>query len=179
MSQALREHRAVPLSAEAFAPFGRVISAGLQPGASANQGTAVRFDFTAELASTRPHSKANLAVFRSVARSLPLEVVLLERHPCSTQVFIPMIVSRYLVCVAPTLPDGGPELAMVRAFICLPGQGVAYAPGTWHHPMVALDTPGEFAMLAWEDGTPLDCEVRDLAERFYVTERPTDSAAEA
>ncbi len=161
---------AAKLTAEAFAPFGRVVSAGLQPGASANQGTAVRFDFCAELTSTRPHSKPNLAVFRSVAKSLPHDVVLLERHPCSTQVFIPMVVSRYLVCVAPTLPDGGPDLAGVKAFVCQPGQGVAYAPGTWHHPMVALDSPGEFTMLAWEDGTALDCEVRELAEPFRVSE---------
>ena len=161
---------AAPLTAEAFAPFGRVVSAGLQPGSSANQGTAVRFDFCAELTSTRPQSKPNLAVFRSVAKSLPHDVVLLERHPCSTQVFIPMVVSRYLVCVAPTLPDGGPDLAGLKAFLCQPGQGVAYAPGTWHHPMVALDSPGEFTMLAWEDGTALDCEVRELAEKFRVSE---------
>jgi ureidoglycolate lyase len=159
---------AVPLTAAAFAPFGRVVSAGLQPGSSANQGTAVRFDFCAELASTRPASKPNLAVFRSVPKSLPHEVVLLERHPCSTQVFVPMIVSRYLVCVAPTLPDGGPDLSGLQAFICAPGQGVAYAPGTWHHPMVALDAPGEFVMLAWEDGTALDCEVRELGEKIRV-----------
>ncbi len=161
---------AAPLTAEAFAPFGQVVSAGLQPGSSANQGTAVRFDFCAELTSTRPHSKPNLAVFRSVAKSLPHDVVLLERHPCSTQVFIPMVVSRYLVCVAPTLPEGGPDLAGLKAFLCQPGQGVAYAAGTWHHPMVALDGPGEFTMLAWEDGTALDCEVRALAETFRVSE---------
>ncbi len=151
-------------------PFGRVVSAGLEPGSPANQGTAVRFDLCSELTSTRPHAKPNLAVFRSVAKSLPHDIVLLERHPCSTQVFIPMVVSRYLVCVAPTLPDGAPDLSGMKAFVCQPGQGVAYAPGTWHHPMVALDTPGEFTMLAWEDGTALDCEVRELAEKFRVSE---------
>ena len=161
---------AAPLTAEAFAPFGRVVSAGLEPGSPANQGTAVRFDLCAELTSTRPHAKPNLAVFRSMAKSLPHDIVLLERHPCSTQVFIPMVVSRYLVCVAPTLPDGAPDLGGMKAFVCQPGQGVAYAPGTWHHPMVALDTPGEFTMLAWEDGTALDCEVRELAEKFRVSE---------
>ncbi len=160
---------ALPLTAEAFAPFGRVVSAGLGPGASANQGTAVRFDFCAELTSTRGGARPNLAVFRSVARSLPFEVVLLERHPCSTQVFLPMVVARYLVCVAPTLPDGAPDVAGLRAFVCLPGQGVAYAPGTWHHPVVALDSPGEFAMLAWEDGSPLDCEVRELGAPVRVS----------
>ena len=168
MSVDLRELKAVPLTADAFLPFGRVVSAGLQPGSSANQGTAVRFDFCADLQTTRPGAKANLAVFRSVAKTLPHDVLLLERHPCSTQVFLPMVVQRYLVCVAPTRPDGEPDLVGLAAFVCLPGQGVAYAPGTWHHPMVALDAPGEFAMLAWEDGTPLDCEVRPLTGRIRV-----------
>lgn len=155
--------KAVPLEADAFQPFGRVVSAGLTAGAAANQGTAVRFDWSTELISTRPEAKPNLAVFRSVARSLPLDVVLLERHPCSTQVFLPMVVSRYLVCVAPTSPrDGLPLLEELRAFLCGPGQGIAYAPGTWHHPMVALGQLSEFAMLAWEDGTPRDCELHHL-----------------
>ena len=154
--------RAVPLAVEAFRPFGRVVSAGLQAGSSANQGTAVRFDFTCELISTRPGAKPNLAVFQSRPKTLPFDVGLLERHEFSTQVFIPMVVSRYLVCVAPTRADGAPELDGLTAFLCGPGQGVAYAPGTWHHPMVALDTLAEFSMLAWEDGSAGDCEVRQL-----------------
>lgn len=162
------EVKAEPLTAAAFLPFGRVVSAGLQPGAEANQGTAVRFDFCAELISTRPEAKGNLAVFRSNARPLPIDVVLLERHPCSTQVFIPMVVSRYLVCVAPTGVDGLPVLAGVRAFVCAPGQGVAYAPGTWHHPIVALDAAAEFTMLAWEDGTSRDCEIERLGVAVRV-----------
>lgn len=158
-----------PLDAEAFKPFGRVISAGLQAGSEANQGTAVRFDFCTDLLSTRPEAKANLAVFRSTARTLPLDVVLLERHPCSTQVFIPMVVTRYLVCVAPTLPDGSPDVSKLQAFVCGPGQGVSYAPGTWHHPMVSLDTQAEFAMLAWEDGGPRDCEIQKLISPVSIT----------
>lgn len=168
MTRPLRELQVRPLTPEAFAPFGQVVCAGLQAGSSANQGTAVRFDFCAELQSTRPGSRPNLAVFRSVARRLPHDVALLERHPCSTQVFIPMVISRYLVCVAPTLPDGGPDVDGLCAFTCAPGQGVAYALGTWHHPMVALDASGDFAMLAWEDGTPLDCEVRTLTQTVRV-----------
>jgi ureidoglycolate lyase len=165
-----RTLKAEPMTADAFLPFGRVVSAGLQAGASATQGTAVRFDFCTDLVTTRPEARANLAVFRSVAKSLPFDVVLLERHPCSTQAFIPMVVARYLVCVAPTGSDGRPVVDHLRAFLCAPGQGVAYAPGTWHHPMVALDGPGDFAMLAWEDGTALDCEVLQLGRTVRVVE---------
>ncbi|MBX5484462.1 MAG: ureidoglycolate lyase [Myxococcaceae bacterium] len=162
--------RLEPLSHEAFVPFGQVISAGRGAGASANQGTAVRFDRAAELANLRPTATPNLAVFRSLPQALPFEVKLLERHVWSTQAFLPLRCVRFLVCVAPTLPNGLPDLTGLRAFVCGPGDGVNYRPGTWHHPIIALDGPAEFAMLAWEDGTAGDCEERPLKEPVRVVD---------
>jgi ureidoglycolate lyase len=159
---------AEPLTVEAFAPFGAMISAGLRAGTSANQGTAARFDHCAELSSTRPGARANLAVFRSAPQSLPFTLRLFERHPCSTQTFLPMVCERYLVCVAPALDDGAPDVARARAFVCGPGQGVSYGVGVWHHPILALDGHADFAMLAWEDGSPLDCVEHPLAEPMLV-----------
>lgn len=153
----MRAVTATPLSLEAFTPFGFVVSAGLSAGASANQGTAVRFDRCAELVSTRPEASPNLAVFRSTKKALPFEVKLLEKHPCSTQTFLPMLCRRFLVVVAPTAADGSPDVDLLRAFVCGPGQGVTYGVGVWHHPIIALDDDVDFAMLAWEDGTAQDC----------------------
>lgn len=157
-----------PLTPEGFGPFGDVLSAGLGQGLSANQGTAVRHDWAAALESRRPGARPNLSIFRASPQTLPFEVKLLERHPASTQVFLPLVCTRYLVVVAPTLPSGDPDLAGLKAFLCGPGQGINYACGTWHHPMVALDTPAELAMLAWEDGTRGDCEVRPLEQTFLA-----------
>ncbi len=154
---------AAALSAVGFAPYGDVVSAGLRAGASANQGTAVRFDRAAALQNLRPGASPNLAVFRAAPQSLPFVAKLLEQHPCSTQSFLPMVCGRFLVCVAPTAPDGGPDEARLQAFLCGPGQGITYAAGVWHHPIIALDAPAEFAMLAWEDGGALDCVERPLA----------------
>ena len=163
---------AEPLTAQAFAPFGQVISAGEQAGRSANQGTAVRFDWAAQLVNARHDAKANLAVFRSMPRPLPIELTLLEQHPCSTQLFAPMIASRYLVCVAPTRADGLPDVDRLRAFLCLPGQGVNYAAGTWHCPIIALDSAAEFLMLAWEDGSARDCVEHPLAAPVRIKIAP-------
>jgi ureidoglycolate lyase len=160
---------AIPLTADAFAPYGDVVSAGLKQGSSANQGTAVRFDWCASLVTTRNDARPNLAVFRSVAKTLPFEVKLLERHPCNTQAFIPMITQRFLIVVAPQLSDGGPDVTRLTAFVCGPGQGINYKPNTWHHPIIALDAPAEFAMLAWEDGSAQDCEERALVEPIHIT----------
>jgi ureidoglycolate lyase len=164
----MRIVRAIPLTAEAFTPYGDVVSAGLGEGRAANQGTAVRFDFAAALENLRPGARGNLAVFRSVQKTLPFEVKLLEKHPFSTQAFLPMKCSSYLICVAPALTDGTPDLSGLLAFQCLPGQGINYKRDTWHHPIIALDEPGEFAMLAWEDGSPDDCVEHWLAEPIGI-----------
>lgn len=160
---------AEPLTSAAFAPFGSVVSAGVSAGSSANQGTAVRFDRCAAVTSTRPAATANLAVFRSTAKALPFSVKLLEQHPCSTQAFLPMICTRFLVVVAPTAADGGPDLAGLRSFLCGPGQGISYAVGVWHHPIIAIDGDADFVMLAWEDGTADDCVEHPLATPILVT----------
>jgi len=163
-----RELVVAPLTPEALAPFGDVVSAGLGAGASANQGTAVRFDWTARLESTRAGARPNLAVFRSVARTLPIEITLLEKHPCSSQTFLPLICARFLVCVAPALHDGSPDLDGLVALLGTPGQGVSYHRDVWHHPIVALEEPADLAMLAWEDGGPLDCVEFPLREPVRI-----------
>lgn len=165
-----RRIAAAAITPEAFAPFGDVVCAGLSEGKSANLGTAVRCDWAAALESTRPGARPNLAVFRSLAKALPFELTMLERHPCSTQAFLPLACTRYLVCVAPALPDGAPDIENLLAFRCGPGLGINYRRGVWHHPILALDGPADFAMLAWEDGTALDCVEHPLSAPILVTD---------
>lgn len=159
---------AQPLTAEGFSPFGQVVSAGLKAGSSANQGTAVRFDWCANLVNRRIAARPNLAVFRSTPLNPPIEIKLLERHPQNTQAFLPMLVSRFLIIAAPDRVDGTPDTKNLRAFLCAPGQGINYDANVWHHPIIALDQPAEFAMLAWEDSTAGDCEECALEEPVWV-----------
>jgi ureidoglycolate lyase len=83
--------------------------------------------------------------------------------------FVPLACRRFLVVVCPSDARGEPALDQLRAFVCGPGQGVNYRPGVWHHPIIALDGPADFVMLAWEDGTARDCEERPLAAPLLVT----------
>jgi len=130
----------------------------------------VRFDFCAELSSTRAAARANLAVFRSTQKALPFSLRLFERHPCSTQTFLPMVCRQFLICVAPKNADGGPDVDGARAFVCGPGQGVSYHVDVWHHPIIALHDDADFAMLAWEDGSSQDCIEHPLAEALLVVD---------
>jgi ureidoglycolate lyase len=158
--------KAVPLTAEAFGPFGQVVSCG--GGArDANQGTALRNDFLAQVKSTRPSARPNLCAIRSQPQQLPFTAKLLERHPHSSQAFLPMIASRILVIVAPN-KGGKPDVDHVQAFIAAAGQGFNYSLGTWHHPLVVLDTAAELAMFVYEEGGPGDCEEFPLATPLII-----------
>jgi ureidoglycolate lyase len=148
----------VPLTPEAYAPYGEVLCAAPrgEPGKVANYGTARRFDRLVRLENQRPHATPNLSVFRSAARTdFPFRIQMLEKHPASTQVFVPMNASRYLVVVA--LGDETPELATLRLFLASNQQGISYHPGVWHHPLFNLDKEADFTCLVYEDDTAHDC----------------------
>ncbi len=159
------------LTARVYAPFGDVVSAERDDVASkaANQGTAARRDHLVDLANDRPHARLNVASFRCAPHTAwPRALALLERHPHSTQLFVPMNAQRYVVVVA--LGGDAPDLSTVRAFVASGTQGVSYRPGVWHHPMIALDAPTDFTCFVWEDGTTEDCDVRPLdADAVTIT----------
>jgi len=99
----------LPLTPEAFAPFGRVIQSYASPYAAppktkvtpANQGTATKFHKLALLNSSYPEGSeatAGLSTYRCLplqydaneAVTMGWEVKLLERHKYTTQAFVPM-----------------------------------------------------------------------------------------
>ena len=151
---------AQPLTAEAFAPFGDVLAAPMQPG---------RVYFDKGLKNGRAGARPSLAVTHArPLAALPLRATVLERHEFSSQSFMPLDVSRWLVVVAPYGADGGPDPSRAIAFVAGPGQGVTYHMGTWHHGFTALDRPACFAIFMWRDGTSSDEEFRQLAAPFTV-----------
>ncbi len=157
-----------PLTSEAFAPFGQVISSHEAKRVSANRNTAYRLNGLARLQNLRASAQANVALFELKAQALPFEVKLLEQHPFSSQLFVPMRCSRFLVCVAAASADGQPDEANIRAFVGSAEQAINYHPGTWHHPIIAFDSDAVFVMLAWEDGTTSDTSEYELDVSHWV-----------
>ncbi|KAG0736274.1 hypothetical protein G6F16_002078 [Rhizopus arrhizus] len=154
---------AMPLTSEAYAPYGDVIHPpGARSKTGANQGTASKFHHVALVNNLFPQGdgKMNVCIFRcKPAQQLPFTVKLLERHPYSTQAFIPMTsggTRGYLVVVALNGIDDRPDLSTLKAFIATSTQGVNYRQGVWHHPMIALDSVTDFAVIVHENGIPKD-----------------------
>lgn len=151
---------AQPLTAEAFAPFGDVLAPPTEPG---------RTYFEKGLKNGRAGAWPSLSVTHArPLAALPLRATMLERHEFSSQSFMPLDVSRWLVVVAPYGAEGGPDPSRAIAFVAGPGQGVTYHMGTWHHGLTALDRPARFAVFMWRDGTSTDEEFRPLAAPFTV-----------
>ena len=152
-----------PLSAAAFKPFGDVIEASdAARHFPINDGYAERYHDLARVDVASGGGYAVINIFRAKPRSLPFELRLLERHPLGSQAFVPLSQLPYLVVVAPAAAE--PDINHLRCFEAAPGQGVNYARGTWHHPLIALHSPCDFLVV--DRGGPADeanCDVYPLS----------------
>ena len=156
-AEQIRDLVAEPLTRDAFAAFGDVIEVPGGGGRTANDGTAIRYDDIAALALTAEDGRPTLDLFRVKPARLPLECRILERHPLSSQAFVPVGAAPFLVVVAPA---GGDRLdaATTRAFVTDGRQGVNYRPGVWHHPVLALGAETNFVMMGRADDGR-DCDI--------------------
>ena len=103
-----------PIDNDSFAPYGQLLDGPEAPG---------RYDFQAELFNGRDDAAPNLLLARAEAKSLPLDMEVMERHPQSSQAFFPLDASRYIVLVCPDAADGGPDMTRLDAFLVGAGQG--------------------------------------------------------
>ena len=153
--------KALPLTADAFAPFGQVLEG--------NQDGAHRREFLAKNFSSRPQARLNTTFMRVAVDKGPTMVKALERHVHSNQFFVPLNGTRHLVAVCPADADGNPDLSRIKVFVASGSQGVNYDPNVWHAPRQPLSAPGEFVMQRWDDGSAADTELRPLPEPIEVT----------
>ncbi|HEY0213689.1 MAG TPA: ureidoglycolate lyase [Paenirhodobacter sp.] len=135
--------KAEPLTAQAFSPFGDVLSADGAPDRLINAGLCGRYhdraalDFSAD-------GRAGISIFKAQPRSLPYSFDLLERHPQGSQAFIPMTADPFLVIVA---PDVAGRPGTPRAFLTRGDQAINLHRGTWHGVLTPLHAPGLFAVI--------------------------------
>ena len=131
-----------PLTAEAFSPFGDVIT--LKPDADKiiNQGMCGRHHDLATMDFSE--GRAGISLFNAQPRSLPYSLEMVERHPEGSQAFIPMTEHAFLVIVAKDL-GGKPDTPL--AFQTQAGQGINLHRNTWHGVLTPLTAPGLFAVV--------------------------------
>src|SRR5690606_34432998 len=89
-------------------------------------------------------------------RRLPFQVTMMERHPQGSQAFMPLSNRPYLVVVAPA--GEPPTVEALCVFLCQGTQGVNYAAGVWHHPLLALEASSDFLVID-RSGPGENCDV--------------------
>lgn len=149
-----------PLEREAFAPFGEVIeTSNAVRHFTINAGSTERYH---DLANIQPGAggRASVSIFRGQPRRLPFRVEMMERHPLGSQAFMPLSGRPYLVVVAPAGP--APKVEELRVFLARGDQGVNYAPGVWHHPLLALGEVSDFLVID-RSGPGDNCDEVELA----------------
>ena len=150
-----------PLTKAAFKPFGDVVQVAESRHYTINQGWAERYVDMAELDLLDKGGAPNLGIVRAEPRPMPLKVLLMERHPLSSQMFIPLAPRPFLVIVAP--PGKSPRTKDIIGFRTIAGQGVNYTRGVWHHPLIALDQSTDFLVVD-RHGKDENCDEFSLAD---------------
>lgn len=158
-----------PLTREAFAPFGEVIMLDGAKHYPINAGTTERFHALARVDAAAQGGVPVISLFRGQPRPLPLPITVMERHPLGSQAFVPVTQStddEYLVVVAPA---GEFDETKLKAFMAKGFQGVSYARGVWHHPLIALHRVSDFVIVD-RIGEGNNCDEIELDGHFVLTQ---------
>ena len=122
------------LTKEVFAPFGDVVEIEGAEHFFINQHFAERFNNLANVDVSDEGGLVNISIVTATPRPKPIAIKLMERHPLGSQIFYPLQDEDWLVLVC-----GDP---MVESSYCLfkasGQQGINYAKGAWHHPLLVL-----------------------------------------
>jgi ureidoglycolate lyase len=153
-----------PLTKSAFAEFGDVIDGQDVAWIEINQGFARRVNDLASIDVSDGGGSVNISLFTAKARPQPIAVSMMERHPLGSQLFYPLQDSPWLVLVCADPSDR----RSYRAFRATGQQGVNYAKGVWHHPLLVLADnqrfivvdrvgPGDNLQETWLDAGQVFC----------------------
>ena len=135
---------AVPLTREAFAPYGDVIETAGAVHYPINNGKCERYHDLATVEAAGPGARAIVSIFSGTPYELPLTLTMVERHPFGSQAFIPLSPRPFLVIVCEDTADGPSHPA---AFVAAPGQGVNYPRNRWHGVLTPVGAPQDFAVV--------------------------------
>lgn len=150
-----------PLTKEAFAPFGQVIETEGAEHWPINYGYAERYNNLAQVDVLEDGGRPLINIYRATPWPQPIRLKEMERHPLSSQAFVPLSQIPFLIVVAKPGDPPGPE--DLRAFITSGQRGINLNRGVWHHPLLALKQVCDFVVVE-RGGSEKNCEIAPLSE---------------
>ena len=141
-----REITVRPLTRQEFDPFGDVIEVdGECEAVTINDGYATRYHDLGGVDVHEAGGRPLINIFRGRPRPLPLTIHMMERHPLGSQAFMPLHNKQFVVVVAQPGDALAPQT--LSAFISNGKQGVNYARGVWHFPLLVLGEEQDFLIV--------------------------------
>ncbi|MFM8701768.1 MAG: ureidoglycolate lyase [Hyphomicrobiales bacterium] len=133
----------LPLTKCAFSPFGDVIEAEGAELLCINQGFGARYNNLTEVQVTIEGGVTNVSLIVGAVRPYPISINVMERHPLGSQLFYPLQDRPWLVVVCTDPRDA----ESFFAFHATGRQGVNYARGVWHHPLLVHENDSRFLVI--------------------------------
>ena len=150
----------VKLTRDGFAAFGEVIETADAQQFLINNGYATRFDRLALPKFDKGAGK--ISIFEVRPRPAPIKIDMMERHPLGSQAFYPLQNEDWLVVVCADPLD----VTSFRCFLASGLQGVNYARGTWHFPLLVFG-PSRFIIVDRE-WTEMNLEEVALSAPLHI-----------
>ena len=127
----------IKITRKNFSTYGDLISSDDVKAMDINAGYAKRFDNLANVDTLKDGGKTIVSIFSALKRTFPMTINMMEKHPLSSQAFIPMKETTFLSFVAP--PGESPDINKIQSFIIPPKNGINYKPGIWHFPLISTE----------------------------------------
>ena len=125
------------INKENFLQYGQLISTKDIKSENINSNTTKSYYDLVDIEILGENNQCRVNIFKAEKRIFPLEINMLENHPLSSQSFIPLQNTSFIVVVAPI--SNTPNLKLLEAFLVPSEEGINFKPKVWHFPLIALE----------------------------------------
>ena len=120
-----------------FSQYGQLISTKDVKSEDINSDTTKSFNDLVNIEILGSNTLCRINIFKAKKRKFPLEINMLENHPFSSQTFIPLQKTTFIVVVAPASQI--PNLNLIEGFKVSYDEGINFKPKIWHFPLIAVN----------------------------------------
>ena len=125
------------ISKDNFSRYGQLITTQNILSQKINEETTKSFYDLVDIEIYGEDKECRVNIFKSTKRIFPLEIDMLENHPLSSQAFIPLQKTNFIVVVAPFSEK--PDINLIEAFHVFPEECINFKPKIWHFPLIATE----------------------------------------
>ena len=132
------------ISKDNFSKYGQLVYTKDIESQNINEETTKSFYDLVNIEIYGDDKQCRVNIFKSIKRNFPLEINMLENHPFSSQAFIPLQKTNFIVVVAPISNE--PDINLIETFLISLEEGINFKPKVWHFPLIATENSNFLAI---------------------------------